>query len=169
MINYLGDIERWCLKTPTFMLSDIDNKALSEELILNAKRKSYEPSCTFYEDFTCNIDNSPTSKMLLEQIESVASRYFGEVDMVEWWYQIHNKGESSNQHNHFGATTSWVYWCKIPDGAGKFTFVINDYASVMSEIDPVEGMLMFFPSWVMHKVTRNTSDDVRISIAGNIR
>ena len=52
--DYIGDINRWSLITPTFYLKDIDNKKLSKELLSNAKRKSNEQASTFYEDFVAD-------------------------------------------------------------------------------------------------------------------
>lgn len=168
-ISHIGDIERWSLKTPTFYLKNINNKKLSDELLTNAKRKTEDTTSTFFEDFEANIKDCPTALDLLDSVQDIATEYYGNVEMVEWWAQIHQQGESTNQHHHHPATTSWCYWVNIPVGAGKFVFVLNDYASVMSEVDPVEGMLMFFPGWVSHKVTRNLSKDYRICISGNIR
>jgi hypothetical protein len=170
MINsdYIGDINRFSLITPTFYLNDIDNKKLSNELLSNAKRKSSDQISTFYEDFVADTKDCPTALELVNTVQDIVDNYYGNLEIKEWWSQIHQVGESSNQHNHFPAPISWAYWPKVPKGSGKFVFVMNDYASVMTEVDPVEGMLMFFPGWVMHKVTRNTSTDTRISISGNL-
>ena len=37
------------------------------------------------------------------------------------------------------------------------------------EIVPEEGHLVIFPAWLNHYTTPNTSDDVRISISGNLK
>ena len=34
-------------------------------------------------------------------------------------------------------------------------------------IPPEDGILMLFPSWIKHKVNKNLSKDLRISISGN--
>ena len=166
--DYIGDINRWSLITPTFYLKDIDNKKLSKELLSNAKRKSNEQASTFYEDFVADTKECPTALDLVNTVQDVVDNYYGDLKIREWWSQIHQIGESSNQHNHHPAPISWAYWVKIPEGSGKFVFDMNDYASVLTGLDPIEGVLMFFPGWVMHKVTRNTSTDTRISISGNL-
>ena len=166
--DFIGDINRWNLITPTFYLNDIDNQKLSKELLSTAKRKSNDAGSTWYEDFVSDINECPNALKLLDTVQHVVDNYYGNMKIVEWWSHIHQQNESSNHHNHYPAPISWVYWAKIPKDSGKFVFILNDYASATSGIDPIEGVLMFFPGWVMHKVTRNLSSDTRISISGNL-
>ena len=41
---------------------------------------------------------------------------------------------------------------------------IKDYV----EIEPTEGMLLFFPPWLEHEVEQSSCDEERISIAFNV-
>lgn len=165
--KFLGEIPRWELKTPTFILPEIDNKALKEQILESTRRVSDDPASTFFEDYEIVLEKCPEAVKLLDGVEEIAAQYSPGLELVEFWGQLHQQGESCNTHHHYPAKLSWCYYVSMPPKAGKFYFIINDTASVMSEVDPVEGMLMFFPGWISHKVTRNLSEDLRISIAGN--
>ena len=43
----------------------------------------------------------------------------------------------------------------------------NFFNSMTWEVTPEEGKLMIWPSWLLHYVKPNLSDDTRISIAFN--
>ena len=44
---------------------------------------------------------------------------------------------------------------------------LNEFNASCREFDPVQGMLMLFPSLLEHDVGKNTSDRVRTSISFN--
>ena len=77
--DYIGDINRWSVITPTFYLKDIDNKKLSKELLSSAKRKSPDQISTFYEDFVADTKDCPTALDLLDTVQDVVDKYYGEV------------------------------------------------------------------------------------------
>jgi hypothetical protein len=56
---------------------------------------------------------------------------------------------------------------KVPAGAGKLYFDFGPAG--ISTVEPIEGMLVVFPAYIKHGVTKNLSDDLRISIAGDFR
>jgi hypothetical protein len=88
------------------------------------------------------------------------------VDRV--WSQVHHPYESCNLHDHIGKSDmGFVFYVKVPVGAGKLYFDFG-FAGA-SEIEPVEGMLVTFPSFLKHGVTKNLSNEFRISIAGDFR
>jgi hypothetical protein len=167
MYKFLGDIPRWQLSTPAFMMTGIDNNLLKEQILESTRRVSDDPASTFFEDFEIVLEKCPEAVKLLDMVEEIGAQYDSSLELVEFWGQIHQQGESCNTHHHYPSKLSWVYYVTIPPKAGKFYFIVDDTASVMPEVDPVEGMLMFFPGWISHKVTRNLSEDLRISIAGN--
>ena len=62
---------------------------------------------------------------------------------------------------------SWVYYVSTPERCGELVFHLHDLLPP-GVIKPVEGMLVMFPSYLDHKVTKNLSRDIRISISGNL-
>jgi len=85
------------------------------------------------------------------------------------WAQVHHKYESCNLHDHIGEeiTTSFVFYVKAPAGSGKLYFDFG--VAGTSSIEPIEEMLVLFSPYLKHGVTKNLSDGLRISIAGNFR
>ena len=106
------------------------------------------------------------------------------------WVNFQKKHEYNPLHFHY-QDISWVCWVSIPydlekeisvpssrdsnaSVASKFQFVYNKLDGGISmhdiSIDKTwEGVLMMFPAYLKHQVySFQTSDDHRISIAGNI-
>ena len=101
------------------------------------------------------------------------------------WYNIQRKGEFLPLHTHDGVL-SYNIWVKIPydikeeiknsvySYAGTFAYtypnILGIYKSFAINIDKsFEGVLFLFPSKLSHIVYPFfTSDDKRISLAGNI-
>jgi hypothetical protein len=107
------------------------------------------------------------------------------------WVNFQKKHEYNPVHWHF-QDISWVLWVTIPYDlneeisapnvknsnskyASKFQFIYNklDGGIGMHLIDidkSYEGMLIMFPSYLKHQVYPfQTSDEYRISIAGNVK
>lgn len=104
------------------------------------------------------------------------------------WVNFMNRGDFNPPHNHSGVF-SFVIWMKIPynlneelnvypkntsKNASKFSFVYSNTLGLSStlavDIDTdYEGIICLFPSQMMHFVNPFfTSDESRISIAGNV-
>lgn len=115
----------------------------------------------------------------------VNSKYDFEVDKIYSWVNINSKGHSNAIHNHkvpFGDTLwSGVFYVQVPENSGDIVFLdsrsgivdVNDYLyndgpSNYYSITPEAGQMLLFPSWLMHYVTPNESDQERISIAFNL-
>jgi uncharacterized protein (TIGR02466 family) len=104
--------------------------------------------------------------------------------IAEGWININNRGGFNLAHNHPCSFFSCVYYAKGGQKKGniEFTTPIEAHAYTIHEhmvsgynaftghavsIPPVTGELLIFPSWLMHFVRPNETDDDRISIALN--
>jgi uncharacterized protein (TIGR02466 family) len=102
----------------------------------------------------------------------------------EAWINVNNRGGSNLAHNHPGSFFSCVYYVKGGQKKGniEFTTPIEAHAYTIHEhmvsgynaftghaisIPPITGELLIFPSWLMHFVRPNDTDEDRISIALN--
>ena len=118
---------------------------------------------------------------LLRSIKHVISSDF--LISIESWVNLHEQGGYNSSHMHPGYLLSGVYYISVGNGSGAL--VLEDprpqtrYAAnhvFITSVDPAqghrinaeEGMLVLFPSWLMHHVTDNTSKERRISISMNI-
>jgi uncharacterized protein (TIGR02466 family) len=102
------------------------------------------------------------------------------------WINIFKPGAQEAQHTHDGSLLSCSYYVEAPKGCGclvlpdpiaarrthrEFTKTAGSDLPTRSEIavDPQPGRLVMFESWMPHYVQCNKSDEVRISIAMNLR
>ncbi len=100
------------------------------------------------------------------------------------WVNINDKRSASNiSHNHEGIL-SGIFYLKAPHGSGKiyfknpgmntlwegFRFVEqrNEMTGELVNVDPIEGEILIWPSYLHHGVLPNEHDDERISIAFNV-
>ena len=110
-----------------------------------------------------------------------------EVRFANWWININTKGSFNVKHIHGSSHISGVFYLQASQGSGKIVFdsphifsrsrenasystaivdSLNYYPAM--EFDPVEGMMMMFPSDLLHGVEENKSNKDRISLSFNI-
>jgi uncharacterized protein (TIGR02466 family) len=109
-------------------------------------------------------------------------QYFS-IDITTCWAIVNGKLASNSVHNHPNSILSGVYYLQVPDNSGNLFFVDPRPASQMlvppiSELNlwtspkvvykPHVGTMIFFPSWLLHGVEMNLSEEVRISLSFNI-
>ena len=110
--------------------------------------------------------------------------YESEPYLGNMWANINPPGGSNRAHQHPNSLWSGVYWIKTPKNCGQLK--IDDPRSVAcmtrprqkdgkkpdrlwreTHYEPVAGRCIMFPSWLMHCVDPNESNDVRISVSFN--
>ena len=104
------------------------------------------------------------------------------------WVNVNPKGDSNEKHIHCGHYKSdchWsgIYYIKTHANCGDIRFhnpipasLLVDHSSFLKDssnldsisLNPSEGTLLIFPSWVMHSVDKNKSEYDRISISFDI-
>lgn len=169
--KFVEEVVPFSLILPIFEI-DVDNDEIAKELEWCKVRLSDNPFFSHYEDFKIDFDNSPATKKLCDTIDDIAANNFSltkrHFKTSTKWAHIHKPLESTEPHNHKPCDFSFVYYVKAPEKCGSLAFLMdsgsNDRPVV---VDPKEGRLMFFPSWMMHKVSKNMSKETRVSISGN--
>ena len=110
--------------------------------------------------------------------------YESEPVLGNMWANINPPGGSNRAHQHPNSLWSGVYWIKTPKNCGQLK--IDDPRSVAcmtrprqkdtkkpdrlwreTHYEPVAGRCIMFPSWLMHCVDPNESNDIRISVSFN--
>jgi uncharacterized protein (TIGR02466 family) len=97
------------------------------------------------------------------------------------WANINPPGGMNRAHQHPNSLWSGVYYIKAPKNCGHLK--IDDPASMSrpkqkegevparlyreTHYEPIAGRLIMFPSWLMHCVDPNESNDIRISVSFN--
>jgi len=159
-------------------LEGLDNHKTSSLCMQWQDRKITEdPNATGYED--SRIPDDPEIDKLKEKVMTIVQsniddRYY----LAEIWAHIlvHNQStmihSHRNHHDHANLFLSWVYYPSLPsrEFGGRLRFQMVSHMKMDNhEIVPEEGHLVIFPAWLNHYTTPNTSDDVRISISGNLK
>ena len=131
---------------------------LSDRLLANRYEDSYCPPCPLVDSI---IEEMRMDFYAATKENIVATNY---------WSLIHEKNMSTITHNHIPSYVSSVLYVKIPENAGHIVFNTrsNPYNTPKgSKFEPEEGVYYMFPSFLDHYVTRNMSDDIRISLSFN--
>ena len=94
-----------------------------------------------------------------------------DIVIANYWGHIHEKNMSTTLHNHFDSYVSAVCYVNVPVGSGSIVFRprLNQYdnSAYASKFEPERGVYYMFPSYLDHFVTRNLSEDLRVSISFN--
>jgi hypothetical protein len=166
--TFIGSKDHFTLSTPVFTL-DADNEKIVVELKDSHIRMSDDPSSSFFEDFVIDFDKCPETKKICDTIDDIIlGEFINEGRLIcpdNKWAHIQQPLESTNPHHHKPSIVSFVYYAKVPEQAGDFVFIIDNFSNI--PVKPEEGMLMIFPGWVYHKVNKNMSNQMRVSISGN--
>ena len=104
---------------------------------------------------------------------------FGHLNNVEvylrsFWMNVNSPGAHNVLHIHPGSVLSGVFWVSCPENCGRLIVrhpneMVNYYLGPDElSIDPQEGLLVLFPSYLPHLVEPNQSSEDRISISFNL-
>ena len=119
----------------------------------------------------------------VHEVISVLSTTYKDVEITGCWANISPPGSSHNSHTHPNNFLSAVYYVTVPQGGNQINFHDPRYQSYIlaspveqsnihnaeyAEIEVEEGSLLLFPSWLVHSVPANNSNERRISISFNI-
>ena len=163
---------------------ELDNEALIKEITTTRENpgsdlddsrpshKDVDMQHTFYEDVPLK---QQTFSLLSKQVGKVLDDIFNlktAMNIQEIWGHFTPPGEQTMIHNHFEKNTrglSWVYYPHMPENAGNLIFQCQvDTQRIMWEINSTAGKIYFFSRDILHFVTRNASNENRISISGNV-
>ena len=103
--------------------------------------------------------------------------------IVAMWAIINKKNSFNVKHNHQNCYLSASYYVRKPEDSGDITFFdpkeaktyrfpkiekYTEYSTEIVTIEPEEGDLLIFPSYLYHAVGENLSDDNRVVVSFNI-
>ena len=103
--------------------------------------------------------------------------------VVAMWAIINKKNSFNVMHNHQNCYLSASYYVRKPENSGDITFFdpkeaktyrfpkiekYTEYSTEIVTIEPGEGDLLIFPSYLYHSVSENLSDDNRVVVSFNI-
>ena len=145
-----------------------------EKLLLDNYSKKWcdEPMHSRYEDSYC-----PSSSIVDDIFGQISNDFYNvtqeKVVVSDYWGHIHEKNMSTSPHTHTGSVASGVVYITVPKGSGSIVFrpnldTVNKNAFIRS-FPPVRGKYYIFPGYLEHYVTRNNSEEMRISLSFNFK
>jgi len=143
--------------------------------ILKQHPLCYEKKSNYYSSYYTPPNERPEKKLkkFYNSIIDKASKKLTLYNRFEFenyfWMQLYTKnGGTMEPHHHYNPTTifSWVHFLKPT--LNKCFYFINHNNEKTYPKEQNEGDFILFPSYLLHAVDVNTSEEDRIIIAGNI-
>ena len=107
-----------------------------------------------------------------------------DIAMTSAWLNINDSRQCMNSEHVHGEVFSGVFYLSAPEESGKLTIANpginrmwkgcslvnqkNQFTGETIKIEPVEGNIILFPSYIPHSVETNNHDEERISISFNL-
>jgi len=107
-----------------------------------------------------------------------------DIALTEAWLNINDSRQCMNSEHVHGDVFSGVFYLQAPEGSGKLalqnpainkmwagcslTSQKNQFTGESIRIEPSEGNILLFPSYLPHSVETNNHDEERISISFNL-
>ena len=137
-----------------------------------------------------NMHEIPVFKPLVDELFIMQEQVFAEewlesgATMGNMWANINPPGGYNMPHVHPNSHFSGVYYIKAPKDSVNLVFNEPKTGAHMVmprrkegkppshlwkevHVDPLEGRIIIFPSWLWHCVQPNKSNDIRISVSFN--
>lgn len=97
---------------------------------------------------------------------------------MNYWANVNDKGSTNAMHTHSQWHWSGVYYIQ-GKGTGKIALYSTPYLNQQVvyglpygqsfTMEPIDGLLLMFPSYLLHEVLANESERQRINIAFNVK
>ena len=139
---------------------------------------------------TTNMHELPQFKKLVDMLYECQrtvyqqEHYESEPFLGNMWANINPPGGMNRAHQHPNSLWSGVYYIKAPKNCGDLKIDDPRASAAMfrprqkahklpqrlyreTHYKPIDGRCIMFPSWLMHCVDPNESNDIRISVSFN--
>ncbi len=102
--------------------------------------------------------------------------------ITQCWINVNPQGGFNVAHCHPNSFLSGVYYVSVPERSGNIIFYdprvqldamrppvkeVSAYTAPEVIYKPKPGLLLLFPSWLLHRVEPNNTDSERVTIAFN--
>jgi len=107
-----------------------------------------------------------------------------DIALTEAWLNVNDSRQCMNSEHVHGEVFSGVFYLQAPEGSGKLNIINpainrmwqgchltsqkNQFTGESIKIEPEEGNIILFPSYIPHSVETNNHDEERISISFNL-
>ena len=165
--------------------------AHAKEVVVLAPQESvvtsyYRPDASILADAKLEELERFTLRAGKEYLEQTLELPPRKLEVADSWINVFPPGAQESQHTHDGRLLSCSYYVDAPENCGYIVFPdaiavrrsYREFTGTTGEglmtrpeiaIEPKPGRLVMFESWMPHAVLCNKSDEVRISIAINLK
>jgi uncharacterized protein (TIGR02466 family) len=122
------------------------------------------------------------SRAIAQEIPEVRMLNIRTCEHFMGWVNVREPGEILEVHGHTESAIAATYYIQAPENSGDLILFdsgsaidwdaghLSDTPNLVERrYPPVEGRLIFFPSYVLHGVEENRSQDLRISLSTDLR
>ena len=180
--------------TPIY-IADIKHPTLNQELerdIVDWSKQDKGITRTNVQGWhsTTDMHELPQFKKLVDMLYACQKTIYdqehldSEPVLGNMWANINPPGGMNRAHQHPNSLWSGVYYIKTPKNCGDLKIDDPRSSAAMcrpkqkegpmparlfreTHYEPIAGRCIMFPSWLMHCVDPNNSDDIRISVSFN--
>ena len=171
------DLEKEILQEVQFQIEKVIPIIMKKDLS-NPWSDNTQTSFKYVDFDICDIHEYSLNKLNQVIIEA-SEKIFTErkLRIFQSWFNFSYKNNFQFDHRHVGEKSgplSGVYYYKTngEDGEIEFSTPVNFFPTFHGRVvryKPKIGRLLLFPSWLLHKVHINKTDNLRISISFNLR
>lgn len=166
------------IKQPDFFSTYLDNfeqvnTALSNGYFKHVDDKDIKRSHFFegrYENIYISKDRIPELDVILNaSIKHAASILKQDKNTLKagLWFNAMQPGDITLPHRHDDddELLSAVYYINVPNNSGELSLHHKQFTT---RVTPDDGLFIFFPPDIKHEVSKNNSNEVRLSLGINI-
>ena len=173
------------VKDYPFINNEIDRVMGGVDFFDMSKRWGSSHSTTSDFNKEVNIIEELGLESIRKEIDNHVREYCAELEWefreywMESWFTRYKKGDYSDVHRHGDSDISGVYFYKTNGQDGDLFFLSPTAPLSIAKCyhqnglkishQPQEGKMILFPGWLQHGVNVNNTDNIRMSLAFNIR
>ena len=165
-------------------------KTVKEYKEQNPSKETPKSNITGYQS-PDTLHHVPELRPLFEYICQMCFKACADLDFVDCdialttaWLNVNDSRQCMNSEHVHGDVFSGVFYIQAPEGSGKLSIINpginrmwqgcslasqkNQFTGESIRIEPVEGNIILFASYIPHSVETNNHDEERISISFNL-
>ena len=189
-LKFIEQLNLWI--TPVWWgMTNLDNEAMYKKIKeLQSKTDTvYLSNLGGFQSATDRCDMmttdpvfQPLRNLILHVIEKELNFKAKKFEVDRMWCNVNTRDDFNMIHSHGQFQFSGAYYVRAPKDSGQIVFrdprpaaITNEYVTSqfnggeVYRIEPEEGKLLIFPSYLDHMVMPSKSDDDRVSISWNIK
>lgn len=157
-----------------------DTSAVSYNYKDKEQTKIFNKTYDFIQQYNCIELEKRIYAAVNEYLDRIGWQSEKTFTIKNSWININNEDVDHSAHCHPGYDISGVYYFRVSEQQGGLSFnnpnIISFYGQFPQSplcpqtltVVPDDGDIILFPSWMIHGVRKNKSNEERISIAFNL-